>query len=71
MQNTSSLSCVSQLRGSGRHLDAIEPTDSFFYKHRLSDHIPIGEETLSSTRVVKDGRRGTELSNLEVHTMLW
>jgi hypothetical protein len=47
----------------------LEPTDSFFYKHQASDHTPVGEELLSSTRVVKDGRRGTELSNLEVHTV--
>ena len=67
---TLSLSCVSQLRRSGRRLDALESTDSFFYKHQPSfDQIPVGEEILSSTRVVKDGRRGTELSNLEVHTV--
>jgi len=66
---TLSLSCVSQLRRSGRYLDALEPTDSFFYKHQASDHTPVGEDLLSFTLVVKDGRRGTELSNLEVHTV--
>jgi hypothetical protein len=66
---TLSLSYVSQIRKSGRHLDALESTDSVFYKHRSSDRTPVGEDLLSSTRVVKDGRRGTELSNLEVHTV--
>jgi hypothetical protein len=66
---TLSLSCVSQLRRSGRHLDALSPASSFIYEHRPSDHTPVGEKLLSSARVVKDGRRGTELSNLEVHTV--
>jgi hypothetical protein len=66
---TLSLSCVSQIRRSGRHLDALQSTDSFSYKHRPLDRTPVGEDLLSSTRVVKDGRRGTELSNMEVHTV--
>ena len=33
---TLSLSCVSQLRRSGRPLDALESSDNFFYKHQPS-----------------------------------
>jgi hypothetical protein len=68
LSSTLSLSCVSQIRKRGRYLDALESTDSFFYKHRSPDRTPVGEYLLS-TLVVKDGRRGTELSNLEVHTV--
>jgi hypothetical protein len=52
-----------------KHLDAIElrPGLSFQATVFLSYHRWRG--TFSSTRFLKDGRRGTELSNLEVHTV--